>query len=174
VTCQIHMQLSGLRSIRLWAPLLLVAWASGAIAQSQTLLRVIGVDGAEMSLTAEVWAALPRQTVNTTDHAGVQVSFEGVPAREILKLAAAPLGEKLRGGSLSIVVVAQAADNYRVGYALTEFDQAFTDATILVADKKNGSALSANEGPLRMVVPWEKRPARWLRQLRVLRLYGVP
>ena len=55
-------------------------------------------------------------------------------------------------------------------YALPEFDADFTDGVILVADRKDGEALSAKEGPLRMVVPWEKRPARWIRELTVLRL----
>jgi DMSO/TMAO reductase YedYZ molybdopterin-dependent catalytic subunit len=101
---------------------------------------------------------------------GAQITFEGVPARELLKLAGAPLGHELRGQQLALYVLAEAADGYKVAYALPEFDPDFTDGVILVADRKNGEALPPKEGPLRMVVPWEKRQARWVRQLTVLRL----
>jgi len=107
------------------------------------------------------------------DHGGVEVTFDGVPAREILKLAGAPLGQ-LRGQRLTLYVLAEAADGYRAVYALPEFDPEFTDRVILIADRKNREALAANEGPLRIVVPWEKRPARWVRQLTRLRLGQAP
>ena len=71
-------------------------------------------------------------------------------------------------------VVAEAADGYRVLYALAEFDAAFTNAVILVADRRNGEALGAEDGPLRIVVPWEKRQARWARQLIALRVGRAP
>lgn len=46
----------------------------------------------------------------------------------------------------------------------------FKDGPILVADKKDGKALATEEGPLRIVVPGEKRQARWTRQLVALKL----
>jgi hypothetical protein len=133
-------------------------------------LSVVGLSGAEIRITADQWAALPHESVDVVDHGGMQVHFEGVPAREILKLAGAPLGKDLRGANLAVFVVAEAADGYRVVYALTEFDSEFRDATILVADKRDGKALAAAEGPLRMVVPGEKRQGRWTRQLVALKL----
>jgi hypothetical protein len=35
----------------------------------------------------------------------------------------------------------------------------------MIADRRNGEALAEKEGPLRIVVPGEKRQARWVRQL---------
>lgn len=133
-------------------------------------LSVVGLSGAEIRITADQWAALPHESVDVVGHGGMQVHFEGVPAREILKLAGAPLGKDLRGANLAVFVVAEAADGYRVVYALTEFDSEFRDAAILVADKRDGKALAAAEGPLRMVVPGEKRQGRWTRQLVALKL----
>ena len=75
---------------------------------------------------------------------------------------------------MSLYVVAEGADGYKVVYALPEFDPDFTDGLILIADRKNGEALPPKEGPLRMVVPWEKRQARWVRQLTVLRVGQAP
>jgi DMSO/TMAO reductase YedYZ molybdopterin-dependent catalytic subunit len=138
------------------------------------LLRLVGPGGDERSVTQEDWGKLPRTSVKAKDHGGDVVSFEGVPARELLKLVAAPSGHELRGQQLILYVVAEASDGYKVVYALPEFDPDFTDAVILIADRRNGEALPANEGPLRMVVPWEKRQARWVRQLTVLRLGRAP
>jgi DMSO/TMAO reductase YedYZ molybdopterin-dependent catalytic subunit len=137
-------------------------------------LRLVGLDGAERVVTAEEWGKLPRATVEAKDHGGAVITFEGVAARELLKIVDAPLGGELRGERLLLYVVAEAADGYKVVYALSEFDGAFTEGLILIADRKNGQALSPNEGPLRVIVPWEKRSARWVRQLTALRLRQAP
>ena len=155
-----------------WLLLTLFTLVSASAAAQQTAmeLRVAGLDGKEMRITAEQWATLPREAVDVADHGGSQHHFEGVPAREILNLVGAPLGKELRGANLALYVVAEAIDGYRVVYALTEFDSAFRDATVLVADKMDGKALSDAEGPLRIVVPGEKRQGRWARQLVALKL----
>jgi hypothetical protein len=93
-----------------------------------------------------------------------------VPAREVLGLVGTPLGPALRGKNLALYVVADAADGYRVVYTLPEFDSAFTCGVILLADRKDGHELGPDEGPVRVVVPWEKRQARWIRKLIRLRL----
>jgi len=162
--------LAALISLPLTAP-------RGLHAQQSTgapALRIIGITGDEVSITAEEWAKLPRASTKVVDHGGEQATFEGVPARELLKLVGAPLGPELRGQNLAVYVLAEASDGYRALYALTELDAGFTDGLILVADRKNGEALGPKEGPLRMVVPWEKRQARWLRWLMVLRVRMAP
>jgi hypothetical protein len=37
--------------------------------------------------------------------------------------------------------------------------------TLLLADQRDGKPLSEKEGPLRLVVPDEKREGRWVRQV---------
>jgi hypothetical protein len=160
------------RTISAW--LLMLAVFAGALpAAADTpaaVLRVVGLDGNEVRITADQWAALPRESLDVIDHGGSPARFEGVSGREVLKLANAPLGKELRGPNLAVFVLAEAADGYRVVYSLAEFDSGFKDATILVADKKDGKALSTEEGPLRIVVPGEKRPGRWARQLISLKI----
>ena len=148
--------------------------AHGQPDASPPLLRVIGTDGAEVRITRDDWAGLPRSTVTAVEHGGAEATFEGVPARELLKLVNAPSGRELRGQQLILYVLAEAADGYRALYALAELDAAFTDGVILIADRRNGEALGAEVGPLRIVVPWEKRQARWVRQLIVLRVGAAP
>ena len=150
---------------------LLVAVAASA---EDPILRAVAVDGSGHPITAQAWAALPRTSVQAIDHDGKEVAFEGVAAREVLKLLNAPLGKDLRGKNLVLYVLAEAADGYRAVYALTEFDADFTDRIILIADRRNGQPLAEKEGPLRIVVPGEKRQARWLRELVGISLKRAP
>ena len=57
------------------------------------------------------------------------------------------------------------SDGYRAVYALPELDPAYTDKVIMLVDKRDGKALDAKEGPLRIVAPDEKMRARWARQV---------
>ena len=63
----------------------------------------------------------------------------------------------------------EAADGYRVVIALLELDPGFTDLVILLADKVNGHVLNSSDGPFRIIVSGEKRMARWVRQVTVLK-----
>ena len=126
---------------------------------------MVALDGGAHPISAQAWAALPRVSVQAIDHDGKEVKFEGVAAREVLKLVDAPLGKELRGKNLAVYVLAEAGDGYRAVYALAEFDADFNDRIILIADRRDGQALSEKEGKVRIVVPGEKRQARWLREL---------
>jgi len=44
----------------------------------------------------------------------------------------------------------------------------FTDRVIILADQVDGAPLPANKGPFRIVVPGEKKPARWIWQVTTL------
>ena len=137
----------------------------------ETLLTVTGEGGKVLRLTSADLARLPRQTLQAADRGQEAVNYEGVPLVEVLKLAGAPLGEALKHGDAPTwYVVVEAKDNYRAVFALSEIDPAFTDRSILVADRKAGKALGDDEGPLRIIVPGEKRHARWVRQVIGLRI----
>jgi hypothetical protein len=66
---------------------------------------------------------------------------------------------------MRLYVLVKARDGYAAVFALPEFDAGFTDRVILLADRRDGHPLDAVEGPLRLVVPDEKRRARWVRQV---------
>ena len=109
-------------------------------------------------------AKMPRQTVKAMEH-GTEATYEGVPVREVLSRPGVPLGKELRGKALSCYVLATGRDGYAVVYSLTEFDPAFQDSDILLADKRDGKPLDEKEGPLRIIVPHDKKPARSVRML---------
>jgi DMSO/TMAO reductase YedYZ molybdopterin-dependent catalytic subunit len=129
------------------------------------LLTVSGEVDHPLKLTAADLAALPRLTVRAKEHTGEEASFEGIALIEVLKMAGVKFGESLRGKALATYLVVKASDNYQVVFTPPELDPAFTERIVLLADKKNGAPLSTAEGPLRIVVPSEKRQARWVRNV---------
>ncbi len=50
---------------------------------------------------------------------------------------------------------------------------AFTDKQVVLAFLKDGKPLDDKEGPYRIVIPDEKRMARWVRQVTTLKIVDV-
>jgi DMSO/TMAO reductase YedYZ molybdopterin-dependent catalytic subunit len=126
-----------------------------------------------LRLTAGELAAMPRQTVVAKDHDGREARFEGVAVGEVLKRAGAKLGERLRGQAPAAYLLVEAADGYRVVFALPELDEAYTDRVVLLADRRDGRPMVAPEGPFRLIVPGEKKHARWVRMVGTLTIRRV-
>jgi len=135
-------------------------------------LQITGATGHTTSFTPGQIAKLPHVTVNTKDH-DTPAQFEGVPISQLLSAAGIPLGEALRGPALTQTVLVQAADDYKVVFALAEFDPAFSSREIILADKRDGKPLEGKEGPFRIVAPGDKRPARWVRQVSSIKIIAV-
>ena len=113
-------------------------------------------------------ARMPRETVTVHEQDGTETHYEGVPLREILAKAGAPLGKNLRGKALATYVMAKAHDGYEVLFAIGELDATFGNASILVADKSDGKSLFGYQGPFRLVCPNDKAGARSVRMLETL------
>jgi Oxidoreductase molybdopterin binding domain len=142
------------------------AWAGQpATNRPSATLRVTGKVEHVLVLHETDLKVLPRRQLTISDDRGMPVTYEGVPVIEILQRAGAPTGNRLRGAEMKLYLVADASDGYRVVFALPEFDPGFTNQVILLADRRNGHPLSAPEGPFRIVVPDEKRHARWVREV---------
>jgi DMSO/TMAO reductase YedYZ molybdopterin-dependent catalytic subunit len=158
--------------------LLAAAWSPPAQSpppDAATVLKVGGQVPHPLSLSAADLLAMPRRVVETKDHDGKAARFEGVTLTDVLKAAGAPLGDALRGPQLSKLVLVTAADGYRVVFTLPELDPGFTDDLVLLADRRDGQPLAEREGPLRLVVPHEKRQARWVRKvMQLLIVEAVP
>ena len=134
---------------------------TASVSGQTAAVEVIGVDGRTVSVAL---GPLDRRTVVTQDR-GLRVTFEGVALRDVVAQAGIAFGEKLRGKALAQVVIATARDGYQVAYAIAELDAAFTDQIVLLADRRDGRPLLPDTGPWQIVVPNDKRPARWMRQV---------
>jgi hypothetical protein len=142
-----------------------------AIVQSQQLTVQIEA-GKQVVLARADIEALPYVKV-TTSASGESATFEEVALEAVLEKAGVAFGQTLKGKRLASCLLVEAADGYRVVIALPELDPAFTDKQVLLAFLKDGKPLDDKEGPYRMVIPDEKRMARWVRQVTTLKIVDV-
>ncbi len=110
--------------------------------------------------------AMAHTEVTASDRDGKEHKYSGVPLYDLLKQAGASLGGELRGENLTKFVIVKAVDGYEVLFALPEIDPDFTTRTIILADTVDGAPLGQGVGQYRMVVPGEKKPARWIREVK--------
>jgi len=113
---------------------------------------------------------MPREKVSIPDQDGTNVEYEGVPLRDILRRAGAPMGKELRGKALASYVIAKARDGYQVVFTLAEMAPEFANEPIVVADKRDGKPLFGYQGPFRLVCPNDKAGARSVRMLQDLEI----
>jgi hypothetical protein len=74
---------------------------------------------------------------------------------------------------MSLCVVAEGSDGYRAAFSLAELDLDFANESALVADTADGKDLGPDQGPLRMIVPGDKRQGRWVRLLKSLSIVNA-
>jgi hypothetical protein len=140
-------------------------------AQEAPTLHISGVGAQKADFSVKDLAQMPRLSVDVTEPHRAEVEhYEGVRLSDLLAKVGASLGGQLPGKAMATYVLAQASDGYAVVYSLAELDPAMTDNRIIVADRMNGKALDAKEGPFKIVVPGDKRPARWIRMLTSLQV----
>jgi hypothetical protein len=113
---------------------------------------------------------LARSDIEALPHTNVTTSAS---VKALLEKAGVSFGESLRGKRLASCLLVEAADGYRVVFALPEIDPAFTQKQTVLAFLKNGKPLDEKDGPYRIVVPDEKRMARWIRQVTTLKIVDV-
>jgi hypothetical protein len=141
---------------------LALGWGASAAAQSVT---VTGLAGQKLELAAADIAALPHQPVTLPLEGGRSEACEGLALNVVLARAGAPQGKALRGPELADVVEVGAADGYRVALALAETDPLMRGDKVFLADRCGGGPMMAPEGPFRLIVLGDGRPARSARQV---------
>ena len=139
-----------------------------------------GTDPATLRLEGEVTkpltvgknelSKLKRTEQRIREPDGKQYTYSGYALADVLQLAGVTLGAQLKGDNLAKYLLVQAADGYEAVFALPELDPAFTDRVLFLADQRDGQPLPDSEGPYRIVVPGEKRHARWVRQVATLKV----
>ena len=139
---------------------------------SPTLL-VKGAVKQELHLTPADLKAMPRAKVTAKGHDGTTHEYEGVTLASLLAKAGAPQTGDLRGKSMALCVVAEGSDGYRAAFSLAELDSDFAAESVLVAETSDGKDLGPDQGPLRLVVPGDKRQGRWVRQLKSLSIVNA-
>lgn len=130
-------------------------------------VKIGGAVKTPFTVTLQDLKQMPRKTLQVENpHSQKTEVYEGVPLAALLQKAGVPQGEQIRGAALATYVLVDAADDYRVVFSLAELDSGFMASDILLADTMDGAPLGPGLGPLRLVAPHEKRPARWVEMVR--------
>ncbi|MBV7530512.1 molybdopterin-dependent oxidoreductase [Chitinophaga sp. sic0106] len=142
---------------------LLITLVTTATAVAQT--ATITVDGevtTPLKLSTADISNMKKTTLQATDRDGKAHAYSGVPVTDILRLAGVTLGPRLRGENMAKYLLVKSGDGYEVLFSLAELDSSFTDRVVILADQVDGKPLPEGKGPFRLVVPGEKKPARWI------------
>lgn len=140
----------------LFSSLLLVCLAaSNSFAQSAGKHTSVVIEGevkSRMILTPLDVDKLPKTSVAYKDKSEKEHTYSGVELGLVLKNAGVTLAEQLKGINLKKYLLVEASDGYQVVFSLAEVDPAFTDRKIILANRKDGSLLPAEEGPFHIII----------------------
>jgi Oxidoreductase molybdopterin binding domain len=138
------------------------------------MLNLLAAAVLHIAITAATLQGLPNRTISATDEHGNTAQYSGVALSDVLRQQGVPTGEAIRGAVMTRCVVVEASDGYKVVFSLSELDPGMTDRVVLIADTRDGAPFSAQEGPYRLIVPGEKRGARWVRQVTSVDVEDAP
>ena len=147
--------------------------AAAPASATMAALSVSIENGKSTTLDLAALDKLPQRTVHAEAH-GAAVTCTGPTLIDVLGSVGVVQGEALRGKNLALYVRAGAADGYHAVFALAELDPGFRSDVPIVTARCADKPLDAKDGPLRIVVPGDKRPARWVRQLTALDVLAAP
>ena len=147
--------------------------ASPSAQTGPSTLLISGAVAQDLKLTLDDLKKLPRKSVSTKGHDDQMHQYDGVPIGALLAKAGVPQGSALRGKSMALSVIAEGADGYRAVFSLAELDDDFAGETVLIVDSTDGQPLSSDQGPLRLVVPGDKRQGRWVRMLKSITVVNL-
>jgi hypothetical protein len=120
-------------------------------------------------------SAMPHITITVHNpHTNADETYSGVRVADLLTKVDAPLGKELRGEAMADYVIATGSDGYKAVLALGEVDPSYHPGEVIVVDAMDGNPLDAHNGPLKLVVSEDKRPARCVRNLVGIELKSAP
>jgi hypothetical protein len=172
--CDLNKPLKALQNpmMKTYRVLLLILLTLAMYGQSdaQDFITIEGEVLQPLKLSVRDVEKYPTTEVKAKDKDGKEHTDKGIALSVVLDSAGVTLGKNLRGENLTKYVLVTAADNYRVIYTLPEIDPEFTSNVVLLATHVDGKFLPKGEGPFRLIHPAEKRPTRWVREIRSIKI----
>ncbi|HEY3890259.1 MAG TPA: molybdopterin-dependent oxidoreductase [Caulobacteraceae bacterium] len=135
----------------------LIALAVGGAAQAQSIV-VKGAQGRVETVSAADILAMHRASV--TVPYGDKATFTGAVIGDLLAEVGAPSDVRLHGPPVNQIVVVTGQDGFTTVLSLAETEKSFRTEPIILADRQNGKPLDAKQGPYRLVIGGELKPAR--------------
>lgn len=140
-------------------------------AASGGVITLKGADGRLATVTDAQLRDLHR--VSVTAAWGEHHVYAGAPIGDLLALVGAPSEVKLHGPALDQIVVVTGQDRFIAVLAMAETARGFHDAPVILADEIDGKPLDAHEGPYRLIIGGELKPARAVRMVTTIELRPV-
>jgi hypothetical protein len=112
---------------------------------------------------------LPSVPATLSAH-GQTLRCEGPALADVLARLGVPQGQALHGATLQRGITVHARDGYAVLFSLGELDAGTGGEAAIIATRCEGKPLGAEDGPYRLIVPGNKRPARSARQVESIEL----
>ena len=116
------------------------------------------------TMTMPIFETLPSVEIKTEEH-----TYKGTYLAAVIQSAGTETGKK----NVGRYVLITAADNYKVIFSFAEIDPDFTEQSIIVATHVDGKPLPQGEGPFRIIVPNDKKQARWIREVKSITVVTV-
>jgi hypothetical protein len=93
-----------------------------------------------------------------------------IPLLAVVERAGPRPATKRRNPLLGFAVVVQGDDGYTACFGLADLLPEFGAKEVYIALDKDGGPLPDGDRPIRLIVPSEKRPARWVFGIEVIRV----
>jgi hypothetical protein len=135
----------------------LVALSLAGAAQAQSIV-VKGPQGRVETVSAADIKAMHRASI--TVPYGDKATFTGAVIGDLLAEVGAPSDVRLHGPPVNQIVIVTGQDGFTTVLSLAETEKSFRTEPIILADQKNGKPLDAKQGPYRLVIGGELKPAR--------------
>lgn len=177
--------MSGLRQRLVSLMLLIVVAISGATVgvdaqgtpqATVDAITIIGAAESPMTLTVSEIQALPNESLDVTYTASGESedhTFTGTPLLGVLEAVGLPFAEDVRNPWLGTIVLVTANDGYQVVFGGGELDPAFGNVPIYLTWEQDGAPLSAEDSPLRIVVPGDTKGGRYVSGVETIEIISV-
>lgn len=144
-----------------------------AAASAAPIVELVALDGTTHAIGIAELERLQAEEITVPDpHTKAPARYRVVPLTRVLGIVGIAFENPLRGPHLVAKLHIEAADAYRVAFSLPELDPRTGATEAYLGFALDGQPLDAEVGPFRLVVPTDKRGARWVRQ--VTRIVLVP
>ena len=133
----------------------------------------VTIAGKTQSFSPTDLATMPHETVTVMNaHLKKDESYSGVPLAALLDKMGLPFVKANEHTLLHSYWVADGTDGYQVVVSAYEALSAVHMDSVLVADASDGKPLEA-DGALKLVISGDKRPQRWVQNLKSLTLQTI-
>jgi hypothetical protein len=124
------------------------------------------LDGKATTLSVAELQGMPQKTVTVhNEHTKAEESYTGVLLGDLLAKYGFPVDKTTHQKMLRSYVVAEGTDKYWVLFSVTEIEGSEHNGEVIVATSMNGKPLG-EDGQFKLVDSGDKKPQRWVRNLR--------